>query len=360
MQTISLCMIVKNEENNLPKCLSSVRNIVDEIVVVDTGSTDHTKEVALEFTDKVLDFKWVDDFSKARNFSFENASMDYVMWLDADDILLPDDQLRLRQLRENLNSSVDGVMMKYNTGFDANGNVSFSYYRERLVKRARDFKWHEPVHEYLEANGQILQSDVCVTHTKKHSTPSGRNLAIYERILGERGELSPRGLYYYARELKDNGRFADAIAYFNLFLATEKGWVEDNITACLELAVCHQAESQPQQQYLSILRSFLYDIPRAEACCALGYFCKAKQDFARAIFWFELASSLHKPEGNWGFIKEDCWGYTPYIELAVCNDRLGMQDKAEKYNELAGTIKPGDASVEHNRAYFRSLKKEGK
>ena len=81
---------------------------------------------------------------------------------------------------------------------------------------------------------------------------------------------------------------------------------------------------------------------------------------SRAIFWFALASSLHKPEGNWEFIKEDCWGYTPYIELAVCNDRLGHRDKAEQYNELAGMIKPGDPSVEHNRTYFSAPKYEGK
>jgi len=353
-------MIVKNEENNLANCLSSVCDIVDEIVIVDTGSTDRTKEIALKFTDKVFDFEWVDDFSKARNYSFDKASMDYVMWLDADDVLLPDDQLRLERLKENLNPLIDGAMMKYNTGFDANGNVTFSYYRERLAKRSMGFKWREPVHEYLEVSGQIIQSDICVTHTKTHSTPSDRNLAIYERILGENRELSPRGLYYYARELKDNGRYADAIIYFNLFLATEKGWVEDNISACLELAICHQAENQPQQQQLSLLRSFLYDTPRAEACCALGYFYKARTDFARAIFWFELACGLHKPEGNWGFIKEDCWGYIPYMELAVCHDRIGMWEKADHYNELAGTIKPGDAAVEHNRAYFDTLKKGGK
>lgn len=351
-------MIVKNEENTLAKCLSSVRDIVDEIVIVDTGSTDQTKQIARIFTDKVLDFEWVDDFSKARNFSFDNASMDFVMWLDADDVLLPDDQLRLRQLKESLDPSVDGVMMKYNTGFDANGKVTFSYYRERLVRRERGFRWHEPVHEYLGASGKILQSEVCVTHTKLHSTPSNRNLAIYEHILKEGGELSPRGLYYYARELKDNGRFSDAIIYFNLFLATEKGWVEDNIVACLELALCYQNENQPQQQQLSILRSFLYDTPRAEACCALGYFYKAKQDFRRAVFWFDLASNLRKPEGNWGFVKEDCWGYIPYIELAVCYDRLGMRDKAAQSNELAAAIKPDDASVKHNRAYFNSLKRE--
>ena len=68
-------MIVKNEEAQLENCLSSVKNIVDEIIVTDTGSSDSTKEIAHRFTDKVFDFAWVDDFSEARNFSFSQASM---------------------------------------------------------------------------------------------------------------------------------------------------------------------------------------------------------------------------------------------------------------------------------------------
>lgn len=77
MITISLCMIVKNEEDVLARCLESVKDVVDEIIIVDTGSTDKTKTIAKEFTDKVYDFKWVNHFAKARNFAFSKAKMDY-------------------------------------------------------------------------------------------------------------------------------------------------------------------------------------------------------------------------------------------------------------------------------------------
>ena len=70
MITISLCMIVKNEEAVLARCLDSLRGLMDEIIIVDTGSTDNTKEIALKYTDKVYDFSWGDDFAAARNFSF--------------------------------------------------------------------------------------------------------------------------------------------------------------------------------------------------------------------------------------------------------------------------------------------------
>ena len=70
MITISLCMIVKNEEDTLERCLSCVNGIADEIIVVDTGSSDRTKEIAARFTDLVFDYEWKDDFGAARNFSF--------------------------------------------------------------------------------------------------------------------------------------------------------------------------------------------------------------------------------------------------------------------------------------------------
>lgn len=356
MQTISLCMIVKNEEDQLENCLSSVYDLVDEIIIVDTGSTDRTREIARKYTDKVLDFAWVDDFSKARNFSFEQATKDYILWLDADDILLPEDRKKLKALKQNLDPSVDGVMMKYNTGFDASGNVTFSFYRERLVKRERGFRWVEPVHEYIASNGNIIETDICVTHAKKkHKGSSDRNLKIYERAIAEGRELSPRGLYYYARELKDHGRYEDAIHHYRLFLDSGKGWVEDNISACNDLALCYARVNQPELQQLALLRSFVYDTPRAEACCSLGYFYKSKGDYQRAVYWFKLAATAQKPK-SWGFFKEDCWGYIPNIELAICYDKLGLFDLAAEHNELAGTFKPNDPSVEHNRRYFSSLK----
>ena len=84
MVTISLCMIVKNEEKILARCLDSIGDLVDEIIIVDTGSEDGTMEIAARYTDKVYDFKWSQDFAEARNFSFSKAKCDYIYSADAD------------------------------------------------------------------------------------------------------------------------------------------------------------------------------------------------------------------------------------------------------------------------------------
>ena len=96
--SISTCMIVRNEENNLYRCLNSVKLISDEIVIVDTGSTDHTKQIALQYTDKVYDLKWeeedgIGNFERARNFGLDKATGDWIFYLDADEELMHGNEL---------------------------------------------------------------------------------------------------------------------------------------------------------------------------------------------------------------------------------------------------------------------------
>ena len=134
MVSVSLCMIVKNEEDVLARCLESAADLVEEIVIVDTGSTDSTREIAARFTGQVYDFPWRDDFAAARNESFARASMDYCLWLDADDVLLEADREAFLKLKETLDPAVNVVMAPYHVGFDGSGRVTFSYYRERLIK----------------------------------------------------------------------------------------------------------------------------------------------------------------------------------------------------------------------------------
>lgn len=354
MATISLCMIVRDEEQTLARCLEAARSIADEIIIVDTGSHDRTREIAARYTDHLFNFAWIDDFSAARNYAFSKATMDYILWLDADDLILPDDQIKFETLKRELNSGVDAVMMKYNTAFDSAGHTVFSYYRERLVKRSRGFLWQEPVHEYLAIGGNIIQSDIAITHAKIGAHAGGRNLRIYESLLQEGKPLSPRGAYYYARELKDNGRFEEAAQRFALFLESGLGWREDNIAACGELARCLLELGRREEAFLALARSFLYDVPRAELCCQIGYFFKEQREYARAAFWFENVLRLEKPAHSWGFIQHDAWDYIPSLECAVCYDRLGQLQRAALYNELAGSFKPDSPAVAQNRVYFEA------
>ena len=150
MITISLCMIVKNEEKLLARCLDSVAGLMDEIIIVDTGSTDRTKEIAARYTDKIYDFEWVQDFSAARNFAFSKAGMEYIYSADADEVLDEENRKAFLQLKETLLPEIDIVQMYYANQLDFGTIYNFDKeLRPTLFKRLRTFTWAEPIHEQV-------------------------------------------------------------------------------------------------------------------------------------------------------------------------------------------------------------------
>ena len=136
---LSLCMIVRNEEERLYRCLLSVRDAVDEIIILDTGSTDSTKEIAARYTAHVHDYTWQEDFAAARNASFALATRPYILWLDADDVIDPCELKKLIALKERLDGSIDAVMMPYHYAFSQEGIPSLIFDRERIVRREAVF-----------------------------------------------------------------------------------------------------------------------------------------------------------------------------------------------------------------------------
>lgn len=246
MPTISLCMIVKDEEMHIARCLDSVAGLVEEMIIVDTGSTDQTVEIVSSYTSKVYSYPWKDDFSDARNYSFSKASMDYCMWMDADDILEEKEKDKFLQLKQSLSSDTDIVMMRYNTGFDEAGNPSFSYFRERWIKNSPKYRWVGAVHEVIPPNGNIIYSDIAVSHKKMKAGDPDRNLKIYQKLLADGKTLEPRQQYYYARELYYHKQYVEAIPVLEQFLLSPEGWIENKIEACSICANCYSRLGQEQ------------------------------------------------------------------------------------------------------------------
>ena len=350
-------MIVKNEEIVLTRCLDSVKEIVDEIIIVDTGSEDRTKEIARGYTDKIYIFQWIDDFAAARNFAFEKATMDYILWLDADDVFMEEDQQKLLELKKTLDPSVDSVTMHYYLAFDGKGNVTSSLRRNRLLKRSRNFRWEGAVHECLVVGGTIFNSDIAVTHKKVRTDTGNRNIEIYERRLARGEAFSPRDLYYYANELLDHQRHQDASEYYVKFLDTGQGWFEDNIAACGKLAdiYIHLKDWDNAMKYA--LQSFKYDVPRAESCCRVGFLFFNKNKFKQATVWYKFATQLEKPTNNLGFTNHACWTWLPHLQLCVCYDKLGLHQLAYEHNEIARSYIPNDHKVLYNKQYFENTLK---
>lgn len=355
MPTISLCMIVRNEETHIARCLDSVAELVDEIIIIDTGSHDRTAEIASRYTPRVYPYPWKDDFSDARNYSFSKAAMDYCMWMDADDVLDGTERDKFLLLKETLPPDTDMVMMKYHTAFDEAGRPCFSYFRERWIRNRAGYRWVGAVHEVIPPKGRTVYSDIAISHRKEGPGDPDRNLRIYRKMLAEGTPLEPRHQYYYGRELYYHRQYEEAVSVLLRFLLEEEGWVENKVEACSVCAGCYYQLGKDQEALCMLLRSMSFDLPRAELCCEIGKHFLDRGKLHNAVYWYEAALHAPKQDQSGGFVLPDCYDYIPLLQLCVCHDRLGDRKKAMEYNERAGACKPYSQAYLYNKQYFESL-----
>ena len=185
---MSLCVIARNEETNLPACLESAADLVDEIVLVDTGSTDRTREVAAHFGARVHEFAWVDDFAAARNQSIRYATREWIFWLDCDDRVDESEQAKLQSLFGQLNDENAGYVMKSVSRTGSAGGPQVVLDHVRLFPNRPDIRWQYRVHEQItpaiaRRGGVLRPTDVVIRHSgyaerSGHRAKLERNLRL--------------------------------------------------------------------------------------------------------------------------------------------------------------------------------------
>lgn len=238
MNTISLCMIVRNEESNIERCLKSINGLVDEIIIVDTGSSDRTKELCSAFGAKVYDFHWEDDFSKARNFSIEKATSDWILWLDADEELI----IRKKELKELLlqkEASMYLIKMLHLYGEEPNPKSNYYIsYHHRLFQKKDSISFQGTIHERLVSIKMNDTSEVCDFFEILHygylkEAASKKTLRNLELLMKEKkaGNEDPWIDYHIAAELY---RSHDAQhAYLMVNQAIAKFLMEETLPSAL-------------------------------------------------------------------------------------------------------------------------------
>ncbi|NDI36281.1 glycosyltransferase [Chengkuizengella sediminis] len=348
-------MIVRNEEEVLGRCLSSVTDFIDEIIIVDTGSTDRTKEVARKYTDKIFDFEWVDDFSKARNFSFSKATKDYIMWLDADDIVPEESRLQILELKRSqiLAHNMECIMMDYQYRFDAQGILISTLLRERIIKRKCNFKWIGLVHEILDVSGKAFITNIKIKHLKK-KTHSDQYIKIFEKAVEQGKKLSLRDKLHYGNECFKHKQYQKAVDLYEE-ISNEKSLNHNQrIYAYLKLADCHIQYNEFDHAIANCLKTFELDPPRGEACCKLGHIYALNQQIHKAIGWYKTASHIDIPV-NSAYIKTPCYTWLPHVHLCTCYMSLGLYAEAKQHNDIASKYIPDSSYVKDNERLLMEL-----
>jgi glycosyltransferase involved in cell wall biosynthesis len=260
-RTLSLCMITRNEECHLAKCLASVRKLVDEIIIVDTGSEDRTIDIAQAFGARVFEMQWKNDFAEARNYSLAQASGEWIMILDADEIIATQDTERLRSIVEdksagrvayaittrNYTSQANLVgWVNNDQEYDAEsaGNGWYPSRKVRLFRNDPGIRFRYPIHELVEPSlkasaYRIVDCPVPVHH--------------YGKLNGEKNDQKASGYYRLGKkklaELGDNAvalremavqaagleKFSEAADFWQRYLKLDPGCAEAHVnlgTAC--------------------------------------------------------------------------------------------------------------------------------
>ena len=356
----SLCMIVKNEEVVLKDCLDSLRDLMDEIIIVDTGSTDRTKEIAAQYTDKIYDFEWCNDFAAARNFAFSKATGDYIYSADADEYIDEQNRVRFKALKQVLVPEVEIVQMIYVTEQINHPTENFARdLRPKLFKRLRTFTWIEPIHETVNTNPVVYDSDIEVRHIPQ-GDHSGRDFGVFARIIEEKGTLSDRLLNMYLRELYKAGD-EETLLHAREFLekmledaaSKKKELLTRQIIAVL-LKIYRISDDATAMLKIGLREEIT--VPSAEVCMEFGYFFLKKEDYPQAAHWFYIAAFESESE-----IDIASSGTSPLMALALSYrryaksprikalpqeeyemEKLRLTRKAAEYEQMARDWKPAE------------------
>jgi glycosyltransferase involved in cell wall biosynthesis len=339
MSTISLAMIAKNEGATIERVLNCAKLFADEMVVVDTGSTDNTVAKAKTMGAIVHHFGWIDDFAAARNFSFSKCAKDWIIWLDGDDVISPDNQKRILELKHSvLNNELQAIYLRYVYS-------PFQQWRERMARRdlfvEGKLRWREPVHEFIDGiDGQKTRyfEDIAILHETppdRHALKKDRNISILRKHF--KGASDDRNLYIYAVEclhslLKDEGEQILS-QFFSRVKITEYRY---EVYCKMYNFYLHFAE--PQRALEALSKAIVEDPSRAEAYYKIGLFLNETDRPAAAIPLLALAGMICAP--GYGTLEAEAYSYGPWESLAHVHFRLEQWDLARQSARKALEHKP--------------------
>lgn len=334
---VSLCMIVKNEADILKQSLLAVSRYIDDIIIVDTGSTDRTKEIALNFTRKVYYFPWCDDFSAARNFSLEKASYDWVLVLDADEVVLDFNDLSILNLMKT-DPLIVGRIKRVNSLVDTMGERRLNERISRVFNRSF-FHYEGIIHEQIVRKDgkpyKIVPLEITVEHCGytqeviQRTDKITRNITLLEQALIKNPNdvylIYQLGKSYYLAK-----NYNDAIVCFKhaltLPIKFDLEYMED-LVETYGYALINRGDFA-EALLIKYYEKYYNNSPDFQFLMGLVYMNNG--EFSQAVDLFSRCITDH--EGR----MEGINSYMPNYNIGVIYECLGYKDDAVNYYQKCG------------------------
>jgi len=330
-------MIVRNEEANLPGCLASAHDLVDEIVVVDTGSTDRTGELAAVAGAQVHEFAWVDDFAAARNETLRHATGDWVFWLDADDRIDETNRRRLRNLFAGLGGDNLAYVMKCVCLPDSKSRTTTAVDHVRLFRNDPQIRWSYRVHEQIlpavrQSGGAVRWTDITIHHSG-YQDPAlrrrklDRDLRLLQLQDAERPD-EPFTLFNLGSIYHELGRSAEALGFLQRSLALSQP--TDSIVRKLYAltAMCQRELARKEEALATCRNGRGYYADDAELLFQEGLVLRELGDLEGAEKCLqELLQS--RPQAHFASVDLGLRGYKARHNLGVLYEEQGRLAEAE-------------------------------
>lgn len=347
MLPISVCIIAKNEEKHIEECCKHLQPYGLEIVLVDTGSTDRTVELARKYTDKIYRFDWCDDFGTAKNYAIKKASHDWILSLDCDEYLEVLDIDVLQKCMKQYPHSAGRILIR--NRFTENGQTAYEQVRvSRFVNRCC-YRFEGAVHEQLVPIEQapmkyVYDAPITVLHVgydgseEEMNAKCRRNISLLEKEL-EMQDADPYIYYQLGQSYRKLHDYEKACHYFDLGLAMDVDPALDYVQTMVESYGYTLLDLKRNQDALNLLGVYDEFSGRADFVFLMGLIYMNNGLFEEAIHEFRKATTMEE------FAVDGVNSYKAYYNIGVIYECTGYADEAREAYRKCGDYEPAKARL---------------
>ena len=373
--SVGLAIIVKNGAETLEVCLKSIQGLFDDMVVLDTGSDDGSDDMARSFGARVHYHEWHDDFSEARNASFDLLKTDMAFWLDADDLLCGRECFE-EMVRKCVDRELDGVILEYIYSLDPVGErllaelepqilsgqvasavvfeqlsrrCTTTQWRERLVRNDPALRWKYPIHEALPTVGRRWGKYDKIKvihrrHVRKNPVSSGRNMRILKKIPAE--QRDERIWFYLGSEHAHHHEVEASIRAFETYLTMSSNG-DEKYLATHYIADLYRYQGNLEQAALYDLRAIELRPNWRDAYIGIVATYAKSEQWAKVVHYGRLLKQTSIPDTPFAFnpLQEEVGWVGDYVRGLAATGAVG---EACQEIERALTIVPEDRALQHN------------